>query len=106
MVGLVIPLDSLAIFRVRLGIPAVGVPSAHLLDSGPALALHIFPHKLFERAVIRKNLIMLRLLVGADRKQSHDLRVGFFGERLSIEVTPWDVWISCRHLVGPEHPKS
>ena len=99
MVGLVVPLDPLAIFRVRLGVPAVGVPSAHLLDSGPALTLHIFPHKLFERTVIRKNLVMLRLLIGADRKQTHDLRVWFFGERLSIEVAPWDVWISCRHLV-------
>ena len=68
MVGLVFPLDSLAIFGIGLGVPAIHVPSAHLLDSGPALTLHISPHKLFERAIIRKNLVVLRLFVCANRK--------------------------------------
>lgn len=68
MIGLVFPLDSLAIFGVGLGVPAVHVPSAHLLDSGPALTLHIFPHKLFERAVIRKNFVTFRIFICANRK--------------------------------------
>jgi hypothetical protein len=106
VIGLVFPLDSLAIFRVGLGVPAVHVPSAHLLDSGSALTLHIFPHKLFERAIIRKNLVALRLFVCANRKQGHDFRVWFFGESLSIEIAPWDIWIACGHFMGPEHPKS
>ena len=69
MVRLVILVDPLTVFGVRLSEPPVVVVSLNLLDARPPLTLEIFAHKVLEGAVILEHLLLTRLLVRTDRKE-------------------------------------
>jgi hypothetical protein len=80
MIRLVVPVDPLTVLAVRLSEPSIMIMPLNLLDARPSLPLEVLANKLFEWAVILKNLLLTRLLVCAHRKKREGVHIGFLCE--------------------------
>jgi hypothetical protein len=101
MVRLVLLSNSLAKFRVCLGIPPVVFPTLNLFDVCPLLTLEILLNKIFERACIRQDFRRPRLLlfVGSNRKQCEGFHIGNLGKLSPVKEPPRNVRIARGFLV-------
>ena len=106
VIRLVVPFDSLAIFRVGLSVPVGEFAPTNLLDSGPFLPLQVFAHKLFEGGVICQNFHRLSIFWNPDRKEVKHLNTWNLGKFGTVEVPPWYIRVACRFLMRPEHSKT
>ena len=106
MIRLVILVEPLTVLRVGLSEPTVVIMPLNLLDVRSPLTLHIFAHKLLEWTVILENLLLTRLLLRAHRKEFKSFHVRFLGKRCAVQVSPWNIRVTCGFLVGPQHSQS
>ena len=77
-----------------------------LFDVGSLLTLEVLAHKLLEGSVIHEDLFGPGCLIRAHGEEGEYFGGWLFRKCITIQVLPWNIWISGGFLMGPEHPES